>query len=390
MTISARSVLMAGIATVTASAVLIAPSVEPLPRPKPAIQLAAEVQPLASPTPTELTVLLRQILLAPGIGTPPPPPPTEPFPTPASIASGLEGAYHAIEPWVQYGFELAQYALGWVPYVGWLSGQVMIFYYLGEGIVHAIVHNTLDWLNGQGSFAQNLGEGIRWSIDTLIQFGINEWNYFLPPLPPLPPIPCIFFCRTLADFNAPLETVRAGLLTTVTDLLKELSDRIPLPRDDEEPEDLPGVAAKSPDLVSKVSSVPETVIESLKPAAAEDEVAGTLADPQPGPQKPRLDLTSLIEAPGNIIKGAVQAQRGVRGAAAEATAGESQSTVGRAHGPVRDAVTNTATTVTKRVTETSRGVANAVKKPSDDAPKSIKKATDDTPSSVKKTKPNGG
>ena len=45
MSISARSVLMAGVATVTASAVLIAPSVQPLPPPKPAIQLAANEYP---------------------------------------------------------------------------------------------------------------------------------------------------------------------------------------------------------------------------------------------------------------------------------------------------------------------------------------------------------
>ena len=41
MKISARSVLMAGVATVTASAVVIAPSVQPPPPPRPTIQLAA-------------------------------------------------------------------------------------------------------------------------------------------------------------------------------------------------------------------------------------------------------------------------------------------------------------------------------------------------------------
>ena len=256
MTISARSALMAGLATVTASAVLVAPSVQPLPPPKPTIQLAASsvtAQPLALPA--EYSAQLAewwQELFLPSADRSFPAPPTQPLPTPGSVPSSLEATYHAIEPWVQYGFEVAQYALGWVPYVGWLSGQVMIFYFLGEGIVHAIVHNTLDWLDGNGSFAQNLGEGIRWSIDTLIQFGINEWNYFLPPLPPLPPIPCIVFCANLAEFNAPLDGVRVGLLETVTDLLTGLSDRIPLPRDPEEPpvglttEDVPGSHGEEP------------------------------------------------------------------------------------------------------------------------------------------------
>ena len=42
MNISARSALMAGVTTMTASAVVVAPSVQPLPPPKPTIQLAAD------------------------------------------------------------------------------------------------------------------------------------------------------------------------------------------------------------------------------------------------------------------------------------------------------------------------------------------------------------
>jgi hypothetical protein len=390
MSISARAALMAGVATVTASAVLIAPSVQPLPQPKPAIRLAANVQLTAQPADyfSQLGEWWQPIFW-PSAGQPFPPPPTEPLPTPTSIVSGLEGAYHAIEPWVRYGFELATYAVGWVPYVGWLSGQIMIFYNFGERIVHAIAHNTLDWLGGNGSFLQNLGEGIRWSIDALIQLGIDEWNYFLPPLPPLPPIPCIVFCANLAEFNAPLEANRVGLLETVTDLLTGLSASLPFPRDPDEPpvgvttDVVPGFAAKGSDPVAEVSRVPETVINSLNPAAALDEISGTVPDLQPRPKKPQLDLPSLIEAPGNIVKGAVKAQGEVKGAAAEATAGESQSTVGRAHGPVRDAVTNTATTVTKRMTETARDVAGTVKKPTDDARTSAKNGNDNTRTSEK-------
>ena len=110
---------------------------------------------------------------------------------------------------MQCGFELAAYAVGWIPYVGWLAGQIMIFYNFGERIVqHRSQH--ADWLDGNSSFAQNLGEGIRWSIDAFIQLGIDEWNYFLPPLPPLPPIPA-YLLRQLAEFNAPLDGVRVGL-----------------------------------------------------------------------------------------------------------------------------------------------------------------------------------
>jgi hypothetical protein len=394
MNISARAALMAGVSTVTASAVLIAPSVQPLPAPKPTMQLVADVQLTAQPADyfSQLTGWWQPIFW-PSASRSFPPPPTEPVPTPGSIPSTLEGAYHAIEPWVEYGFDVAEYVVGWIPYAGWFSGQISILYNFGERIVHAIVHNTLDWLDGDGTFLQNLGEGIRWSIDALIQLGIDEWNYFLPPLPPLPPIPCIFFCANLAELNAPVDAARVGLLGTVTDLLKELSASLPLPRDPDQPplevttDVVPGFTTMGSDLVAEVSRVPETVVSFLNPAvAAEDEVAGTVPDVLPGPKTPRRVLRSLVEAPGNILKGAVQAQGEVRGAAAEATADDSQSTVGRGRGPIRKALTDTATTVTKGLTETARDVASTVKKATDDTRTSIKNATDNRRTSVKQEK----
>jgi hypothetical protein len=53
-------------------------------------------------------------------------------------SSAIKNIYNAAEPWVRYGFEVATYAVGWVPYVGWLSPQIMIFYNFGERIVRSI------------------------------------------------------------------------------------------------------------------------------------------------------------------------------------------------------------------------------------------------------------
>jgi hypothetical protein len=394
MNISARAALMAGVATVTSSAVLIAPSVKPLPPPMPTVQLVADVQLTAQPADyfSQLTGWWQPIFW-PSASEPFPPPPTQPVPTPGSIPSTLEAAYHAIEPWVEYGFDVAEYVVGWIPYAGWFSGQISILYNFGERIVHAIVHNTLDWLDGNGTFLQNLGEGIRWSIDALIQLGIDEWNYFLPPLPPLPPIPCIFLCNNLAELNAPLDATRVGLLDTVTDLLKGLSASIPLPRDPDQPplevttDVVPGFTTEGSDFVAEVSRVPETVKTFLNPAvAAEDEIAGTVPDVPPAPKTPRRVLRSLVEVPGNILKGVVQAQGEVKGAAAEATADDSQSTVGRERGPIRKALTDTATTVTKGLRETARDVASTVKKATEDTRGAVKKARDDRRASVKQEK----
>src|SRR5262249_5994713 len=175
-------------------------------------------------------------------------------------------AYHAIEPWVRYGFEVATYAVGWIPYVGWLSGQIMIFYNFGERIVHAIVHNTLDWLNGNGSFAQNVADGVWWTVDAFIQLGIDEWNFFLPPLPPLPPLPCS------ARATEVLNNIRDGLRNPVLGFLQQLSDGLPS-RDPEPPPPASVVttATAGTNLAAQISSVPKAVIKALNPAAAAED-----------------------------------------------------------------------------------------------------------------------
>ncbi|MCV7072677.1 hypothetical protein H7H73_22250 [Mycobacterium rufum] len=94
--------------------------------------------------------------------------------------------YHAIEPWVRYGFELATYAVGWVPWVGWLAPQIMIFYNFGERIVESLVVNSANWLWGPLPFGEGLANVARDSWDALVQLGRDEWNFWLPPLPPLP------------------------------------------------------------------------------------------------------------------------------------------------------------------------------------------------------------
>ena len=389
LNISARSALIAGVATVTASAVLIAPSVQPLPPPRPAIQLAADVQLTAQPADyfSQLGSWWQPIFWPSASRSFPPPPDIGPSPTPTGFEDAIIGTYYAIEPWVRWGFEIATYAVGFIPWVGWLSGQIMIFYNFGERIVESLVVNSANWLWGPLPFLEGLGN-IAWdSWDALVQLGRDELNFFLPSLPPLPPLPCIFRCNNLSELNAPLDAIRVGLRDTVDALLQQL-----LHGPDEL---LPGVTTdivqgfttKGSDPLAEVSRVPERVINFLNPAtAAQDEVAGTVPDVQPGPKKPRLDPTSLIEAPGNIIKGAVQAQGEVRSAAAGTTANDSQSTVGRARGPFGEAVTNTANTVTKRVTETARDVVSTIKKASDDTRTSVKNGNDNTHTSVKKGK----
>jgi hypothetical protein len=194
MELSAHSLVMAGIAVVTASAVAVVPSVRP-PAPdlvaSPAIRLSAAVQPLTTLS-DNIPSLWDEIRMGivPSLGAPFPTPPAIPGPSPAptnfEFEDLIQNTYHALEPWVRYGAEWVTYFVGWIPWVGWLAPQIMIFYNFGERIFHSFVDNSAEWLWGPLPFFEGLGNLAEDSWNALVQLGIDEWNFWLPPLPPLP------------------------------------------------------------------------------------------------------------------------------------------------------------------------------------------------------------
>ena len=107
-----------------------------------------------------------------------------------SIATAIENFYNFAEPYVQYAFNLAAYAVGWLPWVGILGQQINFVYDLFEPMVQSALFNTLDWLTGAITFSQGLSNF--WATTTatvnwFIQTEINWLLSWLPPLPPLPP-----------------------------------------------------------------------------------------------------------------------------------------------------------------------------------------------------------
>jgi hypothetical protein len=192
MAFSVRSCLMAGVAVVMASAVVVASSVRP-PAPdlvaSPAIRLSVATRPLTTPS-DNIPSLADEIGMGivPSLGAPLPTPPNPgPSPAPTDFNSLIKNTYLAIEPWVQYGFELVTWGVGWIPFVGWLAPQIMIFYFFGERIAHSDVWNLDDWLWGSLPFLQGYVNNAVDKWNALVQLGIDEWNFWgLPPLPPLP------------------------------------------------------------------------------------------------------------------------------------------------------------------------------------------------------------
>lgn len=187
MGIRTRSVLLAAMTMVTAGAVTIAQSVEPAPpqRPSPIVRLVASVQPIVQHQ--------KQPLLSALLDRPETAPTALAIPIAPNLANTIDNVYNAVEPWVQYGFELAAAAVAWVPYVGWLSGQIMVFYEFGESIVASGVYNFTDWLRGDGGIVTNL---VDFGVDVGLAFvwlGLDEVAQFvpLPPFccyPPRPPV----------------------------------------------------------------------------------------------------------------------------------------------------------------------------------------------------------
>lgn len=215
MNISAKKVLTAGVSIVSVGAIVIAPSVEP-PGPKaPAVQLTAAVQPLTQQVDaiTFVTDWAERIVIPPSLGAAFPTPQFLPIAAPTSIGSTIKNVYNAVEPWVRYGFDLAAYAVGWIPYVGWLAPQIPIFYNLGERIARSITYNIADWLDGRITFGQGL---INVGIDTVnsfIFFVNDQLAFWLPPLPPIPPIPGLAGSTTSAPGSAAALQALTGPIT---------------------------------------------------------------------------------------------------------------------------------------------------------------------------------
>ncbi len=196
MNVSVRSHLTAGAAALTAATLAFVPAVpEPTQRAVPTststvrtvsapVRLAAVVQP-TTPLPKLLTDWLPTVLPSSAGAAKQ----TAAAPSAAgSIDNGIKNVYNAVEPWVRYGFELATYAVGWVPVVGWLAPQIMIFYNFGERITRSVTFNLADVLGGNISLLTGLRNVTVDTINSFITLANDELAFFLPPLPPIPPI----------------------------------------------------------------------------------------------------------------------------------------------------------------------------------------------------------
>ena len=123
---------------------------------------------------------------------------TEALNTESSLAAQSGGAgdfliatYNLIEPYVQWGFELAAWAVSYLPWpIGWLGQQINILYDTFEPIAQALVYSAAFLLDGQYDLiVPVLTNGINAAVTYFVQGEIAWVLSFLPPLPPLPSFP---------------------------------------------------------------------------------------------------------------------------------------------------------------------------------------------------------
>ena len=117
-------------------------------------------------------------------------------------------AYTAIQPWVAYGFELADYALSFVPGLWWIAPAVDLAYFTAQPLVEAAVYSFAALIDGNWTLIGPIVQaGIQNSVTNFIDYGI-AWIGSLVPLPPLPPFPPFPGAAVKAPAAAPTVTAR--------------------------------------------------------------------------------------------------------------------------------------------------------------------------------------
>ncbi len=89
---------------------------------------------------------------------------------------------------MRYGFELAEWAVRYLPWIGWLAPQIIYFYDLFEPIVQSFLFNTIDVIDQTVTISQGLANIYAATTASINQFIATEINWFRSFFPPLPPL----------------------------------------------------------------------------------------------------------------------------------------------------------------------------------------------------------
>jgi hypothetical protein len=326
---SARSHFAAGVTAVAVAATAISPTTPPaLQATRPGaisaeVGLTAAVKPLV-PTPLRADQLKTAydaiVALDPQAATQVANPAAAVAPQNA-VSNFIVAAYQAIQPWVDYGVDLAQYVLQFIPFGGLIGAQVNIVYYqlirpISDSVVYDLIVPVVNDPLNPASYVNGLIAVGGTSVKALINTGIAEANYFLgwliPPIPPLPFAATVTTATTLktTTLATQLETAvakgpLAGLAALATDIDEHVQALVPKPRDALR-------ALESALHPARTQVTTDTTDTDAQPTGAINKFVKRLTASSPrvtvtSEKSPKLDTQSSARKPLRQLKDAIRA-----------------------------------------------------------------------------------
>ncbi|MFD6198967.1 hypothetical protein ACFWE3_19935 [Mycobacteriaceae bacterium NPDC060252] len=208
-----------------------------------------------------------------------------------SITNGIDQAYQFIQYWVDYGVDLAQWGAGFVPVIGGLvSAQIGIVYdNLIRPIANSFVYNLVDPIINDPSFSNIVNSFGRFGSDivnSVINFAWAEARYFLPPLPPLPGVALQATADAVGTTPASVHEALAPFTKAFKDAEAHFAEALGMTKTDQKLK-----------ILEKASTAVETTGE-----AAKDTVTGTAVDAKEtkdvqGPKEPGTKEPAESTAP---------------------------------------------------------------------------------------------
>lgn len=221
-----------------------------------------------------------------------------------NLANTIDQVYVTVEPWVQWGFEVGAYALGWIPWVGgWAGGLLMDAYNFGQSLVASGVFNFTDWLRGDGGIIQNLAD---FGVDAVLAvawLGIDVVGTFIPlppiPLPPRPPLQGPFLASTLAAPTAALEGAVQNPLTHLTDAITKAREDFATAV--KSLTDGTGLATLADRLEEQAAATEKTPVAEVARSSVDQAIEGTIENIEDASENLATGLNETVkDAAGNV------------------------------------------------------------------------------------------